>query len=180
MQTTKSFERIFQFHNKQVRTVQVDGEPWFVAKDVCEVLGIRTNSVRIILDEDEVQDFNPNDNSTDLRSEVSGCGFSSGRSYGPIFCEAGHGGRDMLAVSEPGLYSLIIRSRKPEAKSFRRWITHEVIPALRLCGDYQRGEAMPVQSGQLLQFSRRDLLNLAVEAETECEELRGVVADLLP
>ena len=180
MQTQKALQRIFHFQNKQIRTVQIDGEPWFVAKDVCEVLGIRTNSVRFILDEDEVQEFNPNDNSNDICSEEAGCGFADNRSPGQIFREAGHGGRDMLAVSEPGLYSLMIRSRKPEARQFRRWITHEVLPALRQTGGYQQGEDMPVQAGRLLQFSRRDLLNLAVEAENECEELRGVVAELLP
>jgi prophage antirepressor-like protein len=163
MKTQKSLERIFNFQSKQVRTVPVDGEPWFVAKDVCEVLGIRTNTVRFILEEDEVQEFNPNDNSNDI-----GCG------------EAGRGGRNMLAVSEPGLYSLILRSRKPVAKEFRRWITHEVIPSLRRTGGYLQSEDMPVRAGKLLQFSRRDLLNLAVEAENECEGLSAVVAELAP
>ena len=152
MQTTKSLERIFQFHNKQVRTVRVDGEPWFVAADVCRVLGLGNPSQAVsYLDEDE-------------RCLISN--------------EAWRINGAMAAVNEPGLYSLVLKSRRPEAKTFRRWITHEVIPALRLTGRYQMEE--PVQSGQLLQFSRRDLLNLAVEAESECEELRDVVADLLP
>ena len=68
MQTQKALQRIFHFQNKQIRTVQIDGEPWFVAKDVCEVLGIRTNSVRFILEEDEIQEFKPNDNSIDIGS----------------------------------------------------------------------------------------------------------------
>ncbi len=151
MQTT-SLERIFQFHNKQVRTVQVDGEPWFVAADVCRVLGLGNPSQAIsYLDEDE-------------RCLISN--------------EAWRINGAMAAVNEPGLYSLVLKSRRPEAKTFRRWITHEVIPVIRRTGGYQMEE--PVQSGKLLQFSRRDLLNLAVEAENECEELRGVVADLLP
>ncbi len=77
----------------------------------------------------------------------------------------------MLVVSEPGLYSLVLGSRRPEARQFRRWITHEVIPVLRSGGSYSL--PVPSATGQLIQFSRRDLLNLAVEAETECEELRG-------
>jgi len=154
-------EQVFHYQNKRVRAMQFADTLWFVAKDVCEVLGIRTNSVRFILDEDEVRDFNPNDNSIDV------CG-----------AEAGRGGRNMLAVSEPGLYALVLRSRRPEAKSFRRWITHEVIPALRNAGSYSL--TVPAATGKLLQFTRRDLLNLAIEAEAECDELREVVADLTP
>ena len=161
MQKNQSLERVFHFQNKPVRTLDFFGSLWFVAKDVCEVLRIRTNSIRCVLDEDEVRAFNPNDNSIDIGQE-----------------EVGHGGRNMLVVSEPGLYSLVLKSRRPEARQFRRWITHEVIPVLRAAGSYQM--PAPAASGQLLQFSRRDLLNLAVEAETECEELRGVVADMLP
>jgi len=154
-------EQVFHYQNRRVRAMQFADTLWFVAKDVCEVLGIRTNSVRFILDEDEVREFNPNDNSIDI------CG-----------AEAGRGGRNMLAVSEPGLYALVLRSRRPEAKSFRRWITHEVIPALRNAGSYSL--TIPAATGKLLQFTRRDLLNLAIEAEAECDELREVVADLTP
>lgn len=87
------------------------GEPWFVAKDVCDALGIRTDTVRAILDADEVGETNPN-------------------SIGVA------GGRKPLVVSEAGLYSLILRSRKPEAKAFKRWVTHEVLPAIRRDGGY--------------------------------------------
>ena len=86
---------------------------------------------------------------------------------------------NMAVVSEPGLYSLVLRSRRPEAKGFRRWIAHEVIPALRQSGQYRLAavsSVAAVPSGQLLQFSRRDLLNLAIEAEAECEELRPKAA----
>ena len=88
-----------------------DGEPWFVAKDVCDALGIRTDTVRSILESDEVGETNPN-------------------SIGVA------GGRAPLIVSEPGLYRLVMRSRKPEAKAFQRWVTHEVLPALRRDGGY--------------------------------------------
>lgn len=96
-----------------LRAVKIDGEPWFVAKDVCNALGIRTNTVRNILDDDEVKESNVN--SIDI---------------------AQNGGRTPLIVSEPGLYSLILKSRKPEAKRFKRWVTHEVLPALRRDGAY--------------------------------------------
>ena len=161
MQTAQSIRQVFHFQNKPVRTLDFFGDLWFVAKDVCDVLRIRTNSIRCILEEDEIREFNPNDNSIGLG-----------------LAESGHGGRNMLVVSEPGLYSLILKSRRPEARQFRRWITHEVIPELRRMGRYEM--PVPAATGQLLPFSRRDLLNLAVEAETECEELRGVVAEMLP
>ena len=97
-----------------IRALKVDGEPWFVAKDICDALGIRTNTVRAILDEDEVMDVN--DNTIDI---------------GPD-----HGGKAPLIVSEAGLYSLVLRSRKPEAKAFKRWVTHDVLPSIRSHGMY--------------------------------------------
>ena len=105
--------RVFQNDQfGQVRAVRSEsGEPWFVAKDVCDALGIRTDTVRAILDADEVRETNPN-------------------SIGVA------GGRKPLVVSEAGLYSLILRSRKPEARVFKRWVTHEVLPALRRDGGY--------------------------------------------
>lgn len=97
-----------------IRALKVDGEPWFVAKDICDALGIRTNTVRAILDEDEVMDVN--DNTIDI---------------GPD-----HGGKAPLIVSEAGLYSLVLRSRKPEAKAFKRWVTHDVLPSISSHGMY--------------------------------------------
>lgn len=88
-----------------------DGEPWFVAKDVCDALGIATNHLREDgrgLDDDEVSTL-PN---------------WEGKGAAP------------LIVSEAGLYSLVLKSRKPEAKRFKRWVTHDVLPALRRDGAY--------------------------------------------
>lgn len=87
------------------------GEPWFVAKDVCDALGVATNHLREPgrgLDDDEVSTI-PN---------------WEGKGAAP------------LIVSEAGLYSLVLKSRKPEAKRFKRWVTHEVLPALRRDGAY--------------------------------------------
>ena len=148
----KSLE-LFHFKGKQVRTIQLDGEPWFVAADVCDVLGLNNPSQALsYLDRDERR---------------------------LITNEAWRTNGNMAIVSEPGLYSLVLRSRRPEAKGFRRWIAHEVIPALRQSGEYRLAavsSVAAVPSGQLLQFFRRDLLNLAIEAEAECEELRPKAA----
>ena len=93
-----------------VRVVEHEGEPWFVAKDVCECLELTDVSKTIsLLDDDEK-------------------GTNSIRTPG--------GKQDMLIVSEPGLYSLVLRSHKPEAKAFKRWIVHEVIPSIRRTGGY--------------------------------------------
>lgn len=94
----------------QVRTVTRDGEPWFVAADVCRALEISDNrSATARLDSDE-------------KDAVS--------------IRTPGGAQEMTIVNEPGLYSLVLGSRKPEAKNFKRWITHEVIPAIRKTGSY--------------------------------------------
>lgn len=100
-------QKLFNYHGSQLRTVVVDNEPWFVAKDVCEILEIKnpTDALKR-LDEDERARFN-----------------------------LGRQG-DTNIVNEYGLYNLVLGSRKPEAKEFKRWITHEVIPSIRKTGSY--------------------------------------------
>lgn len=101
---------IIPFKNKEfgtIRVLSINSEPWFVAKDVCSALELTNPSVAIqTLDEDERAKFN-----------------------------LGRQGETNI-VSEPGLYKLIMRSRKPEAKAFQRWVTHEVLPAIRSHGGY--------------------------------------------
>ena len=101
------------FQNEQfgeVRTVLQDGQPWFVALDVCNALGIKNNRDALTrLDEDE-----------------KGVGLT----------DTNGGRQEVVIINEPGLYSLVLRSRKPEAKAFKRWITHEVIPSIRRTGSY--------------------------------------------
>lgn len=98
------------FQNKEfgnVRAVVKDGEPWFIASDVCESLGLSNPTVSVNrLDADERSKFN-----LGRQGEVN-------------------------TVNEYGLYNLVLGSRKPEAKAFKRWITHEVIPAIRKHGGY--------------------------------------------
>lgn len=97
-----------QFGN--LRTVLRNGQPWFVASDVCKALDISNSRQALTrLDDDE---------------------------KGVISTDTPGGRQDMAAVSEPGLYSLVLGSRKPEARQFKRWVTHEVIPAIRSHGAY--------------------------------------------
>ncbi len=102
----------FKFDNHTVRTItRDDGEPWFVAADVCAVLDIKNTSMAVErLDEDE---------------------------KGIILTETLGGKQDVLAVNEYGLYSLTSGSRKPAAKRFNRWVNHEVLPAIRKTGRYE-------------------------------------------
>ena len=93
-----------------VRVVDVNGEPWFVAKDVCECLELTNTSQTLSYLDDDEKGITTNDTPG--------------------------GAQEMSIVSEAGLYSLILRSRKPEAKTFKRWITHEVLPAIRKHGGY--------------------------------------------
>ena len=104
------------FNNEEfgsVRTTMINGEPWFVAVDVCKALEIDATAT-IRLDEDE---------KNTLR-------LTQGTSGNP----------NVTVVNEYGLYSLILGSRKPEAKTFKRWITHDVIPTIRKTGSYLTSE----------------------------------------
>lgn len=95
----------------RLRTVMVDGEPWFVAADVCRALEISNTSQAITrLDDDE---------------------------KGVILNDTPGGKQEMSTVNEPGFYTLVFGSRKPEAKAFKRWVTHEVLPTLRKTGSYE-------------------------------------------
>ena len=143
---------VFHFEKLPVRTVTIDGEPWFVAKDVCDVLEVKdSKSSTRFLDDDEK-------------------GVHSVHTLG--------GTQEMSVVSESGLYRLIFRSRKPEAKLFKRWITHDVIPALRKTGYYQ----MTAQTNPSTQtpYSLVEVLGLALQSELERQRLSGQVVKLLP
>lgn len=124
----------FTYQQSTVRTVERDGEPWFVLKDVCDVLGIsKYRDVSERLDPDE---------------------------RGSVRVDTLGGPQTMTAVNESGLYSVILRSDKPEAKPFRKWVTSEVIPSIRRTGSYQKKQLTPAeqllaQAGVLVEQERR-------------------------
>ena len=102
--------KVFAYGEQQVRTVLSEGEPWWVLTDVCRVLGLkRADSTARKLDDDE--------KGTHLVSTL-------------------RGKQPVLTVNESGLYAVILRSDKPEAKKFKRWVTHEVLPSIRQTGAY--------------------------------------------
>lgn len=140
----------------EVRTIEINGEPWFVAADVCRALDIANSRDALTrLDEDE---------------------------KGVASTDTPGGEQDMSVVNEPGLYSLVLGSRKPEAKAFKRWITHEVIPSLRKYGYY----AMPKDYLSALKAYVAEVeLNQQLEAENEEQRLvigmqEQEIADLRP
>ena len=103
--------QVFTYEGAEVRTLLRDGAPWWVLKDVCQILGIANHKMTAQrLEQDEVSQ-------TDLTDSL---------------------GRKQKAtvINEPGLYSVILRSDKPQAKAFKRWVTHDVLPAIRRTGGY--------------------------------------------
>lgn len=102
--------QIFEYKQNPVRMIERDGEPWWVLKDVCEALGVQKyQNVAARLDDDE----------KDARKVGTPGGM-----------------QEMIVTNEPGLYKVILRSNKPEAKAFTRWLTHEVLPQIRRTGGY--------------------------------------------
>lgn len=135
----------------EVRAQEINGEPWFVLKDVCRVLGIgQTRTVTERLDDDEV---------------------------GITPCQDGRGHvQDMSIINESGLYTTIIRSTKPEAKAFRKWITGEVLPSIRKTGGYQ------VNQEAVLELPHRWMGQGAILSEDAAKELgikKDKIRDLL-
>lgn len=123
---------VFSFEQAAVRVVNQDNGPWFVAADVCKVLGIKNSRDAIErLDEDEksnvgnsdIKDFNaPN--------------------------------RGLSIISESGLYALIMRSNKPNAKAFRKWVTSEVLPSIRKTGQFNgSGSAAPTDPLEIVEMA---------------------------
>jgi anti-repressor protein len=109
-------QKVFNYEENKVRTVLKDDEVWFVAKDVCEVLEINKYRDAVSrLDEDET---------------------------GSVLVDTLGGKQEMSAVNESGLYSLIFKSRKPEAKKFKKWVTNEVLPSIRKHGAYMTDDVL--------------------------------------
>lgn len=103
-------QKVFNYSGNEVRTVLKDGDPWFVAKDVCKVLEISNYRDAVSrLDDDE---------------------------RASVLVDTLGGRQEMAAVNEPGLYNLVFTSRKAEAKTFKKWVTTDVLPSIRKHGAY--------------------------------------------
>ena len=138
--------QVFEYQNNKVRTVDVDGEAWFVLKDVCEILRMDTTQLKKVadrLDEDE---------------------------KGRTLITTPGGMQETWIVNESGLYHVILRSDKPEAAPFRRWVTNDVLPAIRKTGSYNAP-----------QLTRSQLLATAlIAAHEELEEKDKQIETMKP
>ena len=132
--------QLFNFENQQVRTLTVDEEPYFVGKDVATILGYKNGS----------RDINTHvDEEDKLRYQISTAGQM----------------RDQILINESGLYSLILSSKLPNAKKFKRWVTSEVLPAIRKTGSYQ------------LPQTPEELLSLTVQATNHLTKRMNTVEE---
>ena len=141
----------------EIRTITKDNEPWFVASDICKALDLSNPTmVTQRLDDDEKAKFN-----------------------------LGLSGGDTNCVNEYGLYSLVLASRKKEAKEFKRWITHEVIPSIRKNGGYIAGQETlsdeELLSKALLvaqnKIAERDAIIERQQQKIEADKAKTIFAD---
>ena len=128
--------QIFNFQGSAVRVVNVNNEPWFIAQDVCGALELATNHIPEILDGDEISSIDPNLLNLDIGIGRVLNEHTIGKNIKTVVPEAGKGGKPLTLINESGLYSLVLRSRKPEAKALKKWVTSEVLPAIRRNGGY--------------------------------------------
>lgn len=134
---------LFEYGGQPIRIADREGNPWWIARDVCAVLEIEKHRDAVSrLDADE---------------------------RGSVLVDTLGGLQSMAAVNEPGLYSLILRSRKPEAKAFKRWITHEVLPQIRQTGQY----SAPMSDDELM-------ARAVLAADKRIKVLQGEVKVLAP
>lgn len=104
--------RIYNFDGNEVRTMLLENEPWFVGKDVAEVLGYKdtVNALKSHVDDDD---------------------------KGMAKCHTPGGMQEMTIINESGVYSLVFASKLPSAKKFKHWVTSEVLPSIRKTGGYE-------------------------------------------
>lgn len=145
----------FNYGDAQVRVVTIDGEPWFVLADLCRVLGIR--------------------NARDVAARLDG------DMKGVDQIDTLGGRQSVTVVSEAGMYEVVIRSDKPEAAAFRRWVTGTVLPEIRRTGSYSPAPALPVDRTELLARAVLEATAALDEKEQHIRELapRAAVADEL-
>lgn len=138
--------QLFNFENHEVRSLLINSEPWFVGKDVAEILSY-SNTRKALTDHVDTEDKM---DGVTIRDSI-------GRNQKPVL------------INESGLYSLVLSSKLPSAKKFKRWVTSEVLPALRKTGQYQVKEL----SGQeLMARALIEAQNVLAAKDKQIEEMK--------
>lgn len=146
--------KTFRSEGKVLDAVLIEGEPWFVARDICNTLAIgQSDKVVKRLDEDE---------------KLTVLLLRSGQK------------REMWLVNESGLYNLIFRSNKPEAQAFRKWVTHKVLPSIRKTGSYHSAKSLPERRRQHNRLTPQRMLAIMNDVvRIENKSLRESIANKL-
>ena len=135
---------VFSFENQEVDIIIINGEPHFIGKQVCDILGY-VNSRKALADHVDAED------------------------KGVTKCDTPGGKQDVTIINESGLYSLILSSKLPKAKEFKRWVTSEVLPSIRKTGKYEEPET-----------DEMFLARAVIMANEKINALKNKVATLLP
>lgn len=140
--------QLFNFENHEVRSLLINSEPWFVGKDVAEALGYSKarNAIATHIDSEDKKDA-------------------------PIQGTLG-GVQEMTVINESGLYSLVLSSKLPSAKKFKRWVTSEVLPALRKTGQYQVKE---LSGSELMAKALIEAQSVLAAKDKQIEEMKPKV-----
>lgn len=139
---------IFNFENQRVDIIFVNGEPHFIGKQVCDILGYSNSRDALVLHVDE------EDKRVIQKSEITTLEIPN---------------RGLILINESGLYSLILSSKLPKAKEFKRWVTSEVLPSIRKIGKYEKPET-----------DEMSLARAVIVANDKINALKNKVAELLP
>ena len=149
-------QRLFEYNGRTFTTViDENDDPWWVAKEVCEELGLENVSKALI-------ELDSRD-----KSEIKGS-------------KVGNNSSKLRIINESGLYHLIFKSQKLEAKAFKRWVTHEVLPSIRKTGGYGRSGAMDFlrnPANVLKLLAERDENNIALKAHIGIIEPKAAALD---
>jgi len=150
----------FDFKSNSIRTIELEGEPWFVARDICKALDINV-------------DRNTGKISTtyalrNLRSDEVSVYPIHTYEQGPV--QSRHRTLKMKMVSESGMYKIIMRSDKPEAKVFQNWVTREVLPSIRKTGQYKLAENRPMPLPTSMADAMRKMAEMALKQAELLEE----------
>ncbi|HEP6095198.1 TPA: phage antirepressor [Streptococcus pyogenes] len=148
---------IFNFKGQEVRTVTIDDEPYFVGKDVAEILGYAKarNAIASHVDDEDKKDA-------------------------PIQGTLG-GTQTMTIINESGLYSLILSSKLPQAKEFKRWVTSEVLPTIRKHGMYAVDDLLDNPDMTIAAFQRlKEERQLRLQAQEEVAQKNQIISEMKP